>query len=65
MSVYERVQQALTEAKTKGGKNGLNCIAELDMTAIEQAKELDACSKEEVSDFWGTPVLVKDNLKIN
>ena len=64
MSVYERVQQAFNEAETKGGKNGLNCIAELDMTAVEQAKALDACSKEEIGDFWGIPILVKDNIDV-
>ena len=64
MSVYEQIQQALTEAKTKGGKNGLNCIAELDMTSVEQAKELDACRKTEIGDFWGTPILVKDNIDV-
>lgn len=64
MSVYERVQQAFNEAETKGGKNGLNCIAELDMMAVEQAKELDACRKTKIGDFWGTPILVKDNIDV-
>ena len=64
MSVYEQVQQALAKAKRQGGKTGLNCIAELDPTAVEQAKELDVQSEEEVSDFWGTPVLIKDNIDV-
>ena len=32
-------EKALSAAKTLGGKSGLNCIAELDPTAIEQAKK--------------------------
>lgn len=64
MSVYEQVQQTLTKAKTQGGKTGLNCIAELDPTAVEQAKELDDRSEAKVSDFWGTPVLIKDNIDV-
>ena len=64
MSVYEQILKTLAKAKTQGGKTGLNCIAELDMAAVEQAKELDDCSKTEISDFWGTPVLVKDNIDV-
>lgn len=64
MSVYEQVQQALREAREKGGKNGLNCIAELDKTAVEQAKELDVCSNVQKSDFLGIPILVKDNIDV-
>ena len=64
MSVYEQVLKTLAKAKTQGGKTGLNCIAELDPTAVEQAKELDDCSKAEISDFWGTPVLIKDNIDV-
>ncbi len=64
MSVYEQVQQSLAKAKKQGGKTGLNCIAELDPTAIQQAKELDARGQTEIPDFWGTPVLIKDNIDV-
>ncbi len=64
MSVYEQVTQALAKAKKLGGKTGLNCIAELDPTAMQQAKELDARDQTEISDFWGTPVLIKDNIDV-
>ena len=64
MSVYEQTKIALAKAEELGGKNGLNCIAELDPTALEQAKELDARSDAGVSGFWGTPVLIKDNIDV-
>ncbi|MBR6628096.1 MAG: hypothetical protein IKL04_09025 [Lachnospiraceae bacterium] len=64
MSVYEQVTQALAKAKKLGEKAGLNCIAELDPTAMQQAKELDARDQTEISDFWGTPVLIKDNIDV-
>lgn len=64
MSVYEQVQQTLTKAKTQGGKTCLNCIAELDPTVVEQAKEMDNRSETVVSDFLGTPILVKDNIDV-
>ena len=64
MSVYEQTKIALAKAEELGGKNGLNCIAELDPTALEQAKKLDARSDAGVSGFWGTPVLIKDNIDV-
>ena len=64
MSVYEQTKIALAKAEELGGKNSLNCIAELDPTALEQAKELDARSGAEMPAFWGTPVLVKDNIDV-
>ena len=64
MSIYEQTKIALAKAEELGGKNGLNCIAELDPTAREQAKELDARSEARASDFWGTPVLIKDNIDV-
>lgn len=64
MGVYEQTMLAMEKAQKQGGKSGLNCIAELDPTALEQAKALDARSEEGASDFWGTPVLVKDNIDV-
>lgn len=64
MSVYEQVQQILAKAETKGGKTGLNCIAELDPTALEQAKALDGQRAEQRTAFWGTPILIKDNIDV-
>lgn len=64
MSVYEQTKIALAKAEELGGKNGLNCIAELDPTALEQAKELDARSEAGASGFWGTPILIKDNIDV-
>lgn len=64
MGIYERTKQALEKADTLGGKTGLNCIAELDRSAVEQAKKLEAEDKKGTSDFWGTPILVKDNIDV-
>ena len=64
MSIHEHVQKALEKAGTQGGKTALNCIAELDPTAEEQAKKLDTRKEEKISGFWGTPVLIKDNIDV-
>ena len=34
-----QIEKALRLAETLGGKDGLNCIAELDPTALRQARE--------------------------
>ena len=65
MSIYEQTKIALAKAEELGGKDGLNCIAELDPMVLEQAKELDTRRAEGGSDFWGTPVLIKDNIDVN
>lgn len=57
------IETALLQAETLGGKRGLNCIAELDPTALEQAEILEEKTKENLL-LAGTPVLVKDNIDV-
>lgn len=56
-------EKALSAAKTIGGKSGLNCIAELDPTAIEQAKKYESNNDSDLP-LAGIPVLVKDNIDV-
>ena len=53
MNAIKRTADALEKASEIGGKSGLNCIAELDPTAMEQAKQLDARCDEKNSPIWG------------
>ena len=58
-----QTERALSLAREVGGKSGLNCIAELDPTAAEQAKLMEEsgyCSLP----LCGVPVLVKDNIDV-
>ena len=57
-----QTEKALALAKSIGGKNRLNCIAELDETAAEQAIAQDADSQDKL--LAGIPVLVKDNIDV-
>lgn len=55
-------ESALDLAKRIGGKNGLNCIVELDETASEQAGAQEADKRGKP--LAGIPVLVKDNIDV-
>ena len=57
-----QTENALALAGSIGGKNGLNCIAELDETAAEQAKAQEADKQDRL--LCGIPVLVKDNIDV-
>ena len=57
-----QTEKALALANSIGGKNGLNCIAELDETAAEQAKAQEADKQDKL--LAGIPVLVKDNIDV-
>ena len=57
-----QTENALVLARSIGGKNGLNCIAELDETAEEQAKAQEADKRDRLLE--GIPVLVKDNIDV-
>ena len=46
------------------GPEGLNCVAELDETAVAQAKALDGRMDKEELPLFGLPVLVKDNIDV-
>ena len=52
-------EKALSLVEEIGGRNGLNCIAELDPTALVQA-----ASAEKDLLLSGVPVLVKDNIDV-
>ena len=56
-----QTEKALSLAEAIGGKSRLNCIAELDPTAISQAEALDK-SDIHCLPLLGVPVLVKDNI---
>ena len=56
-----KIQEAIRLAKELGGKDGLNCIAELDETAAEQCENTVEGQSLPLS---GVPVLVKDNIDV-
>ena len=62
MEVMNQTENALVLAESIGGKNRLNCIAELDETAPEQAKAQEAARQDKL--LAGIPVLVKDNIDV-
>ena len=47
-----------------GGAAGLNCVAELDGTALAQARALDGRMDRLDLPLFGLPVLVKDNIDV-
>ena len=57
-----QTEKSLALAGSIGGKNRLNCIAELDETAAEQAKAQEADKQDRL--LAGIPVLVKDNIDV-
>jgi len=46
-----------------GGKDGLNAVAELDETALTQARELDKNGDRSLP-LFGLPILIKDNIDV-
>ncbi|MCR5119832.1 MAG: amidase [Lachnospiraceae bacterium] len=56
------VSEAIRLAKEIGGKDGLNCIAELDETAVAGSREY--AGNEQNLPLFGIPVLVKDNIDV-
>lgn len=63
-TAVQKTQEALRLAKELGGKNALNCIAEIDPTALVQAAELDRLPANERGALNGLPVLIKDNIDV-
>ena len=47
-----------------GGKNGVNAIAEIDETALAQARALDQDEAKRTLPLFGLPVLIKDNIDV-
>ena len=58
-----QTEKAWALAEEIGGKNGLNCIAELDPTASDQARAMNECDSRDLL-LRGVPVLVKDNIDV-
>jgi amidase len=58
-----QTEKALSLAGKIGGKNELNCIAELDPTASDQAKAMDENDRRNLP-LHGVPVLIKDNIDV-
>jgi len=63
MGSMNQTEKALSLAGKIGGKNELNCIAELDPTASDQAKAMDENDRRNLP-LHGVPVLVKDNIDV-
>ena len=63
MGSMNQTEKALSLAGKIGGKNELNCIAELDPTASDQAKAMDENDKRNLP-LHGVPVLIKDNIDV-
>ena len=59
MGSMNQTEKALSLAGKIGGKNELNCIAELDPTASDQAKAMDENDRRNLP-LHGVPVLIKD-----
>ena len=60
MRLTERVKRSI---RSVGEKTSLNCIAELDPTAHDQAEALEECGEKNLP-LYGVPVLVKDNIDV-
>ena len=58
-----RTEKALALAEEIGGKNSLNCIAEIDPTAMNQAHAIEQSGSLGLP-LRGVPVLVKDNIDV-
>ena len=56
------VSEAIRLAKEIGGKDGLNCIAELDETIAAESRK--CTENEQLLPLFGVPILVKDNIDV-
>ena len=63
MGSMNQTEKALSLVGKIGGKNGLNCIAELDPTAADQAKAMDENDGRNLP-LRGVPILIKDNIDV-
>lgn len=64
-SALENTRAALARAEALGGKNALNCVAEIDPSAARQSQALDAQKDAKALPLFGIPVLVKDNIDVS
>ncbi len=61
MDAQEVIEKSYELAEKIGGKEGLNCIAELDSSVISFGKKSVSSSKLPLE---GVPILVKDNINV-
>ena len=59
----DETRNALSLALEIGGKNGLNCIAELDPAAMDQSEKQSRGGSHDLP-LQGVPILVKDNIDV-
>ena len=64
LTAEELVRHYLERIARFGGSAGLNCVAELDETALAQARALDGRMDKRDLPLFGLPVLVKDNIDV-
>ena len=56
-------EQALRLAEAIGGRDKLNCVAELSPTAADEARQIEREGREDLT-LGGVPVLIKDNIDV-
>ena len=64
LTAEKLVRHYLERIARFGGSAGLNCVAELDETALAQARALDGRMDRRDLPLFGLPVLVKDNIDV-
>ena len=64
MTCETLVKMYLDRIEAVGGKNGVNAIAEIDQTALDQARVLDEDVSMRSLPLFGLPVLIKDNIDV-
>ena len=64
IGVEELVRAFLARIEKYDGPGGLNAIAEIDPSAIRQAKAMDSQKDREALPLFGLPILVKDNIDV-
>jgi amidase len=65
LGVEELTRAYIERIEIYDGIDGLNSVAEIDETAIEEAKKMDSLNTGEQSHaMFGLPVLVKDNIDV-
>ena len=64
IGIEELVRFYLDRISKYDGNHGLNSIAELDSTVIQQAKNMDAQKNGHDLPLYGLPILIKDNIDV-
>lgn len=64
ISAEELTRLYLQRITSIGEKSGLNAVAEIDETALEQARKLDSRADLRELPLFGLPLLIKDNIDV-